>query len=79
MILKFSWKIPHLCTRAKLGAEDHWFPQAEQSKVSWSRPLLISSLVAHGDQWGKIINMSLGRGPEHLVNCTLVARIPVRL
>lgn len=79
MILKFSWKIPHLCTGAKLGAEDRWFFRAEQSRVSWSQPLLISSLVIHGDQRGKIINTSLGRGPGHPVNCTLVARIPVLL
>lgn len=61
MILMFSWEIPHLCTRAKPGAGDRWFSQPARSNVSWSLPLLISSLVTRGDQWGKVISTSLGR------------------
>lgn len=52
-ILKFSWKIPHLCTRARLGAEDRGFSLVEQGKGSGSRPLLISSAVIHRDQRGR--------------------------
>lgn len=79
MLLKFSWKIPHLCSRARLGAEGRWFSQAV-----WRRMLELEPASAPFQpgsprgQWEKIISTSLGRGPGHAVNCTLMAGLPVQ-
>lgn len=71
MILKFSWKIPHLCTRAKFGAETVGFPRQSRAKRAGAASAHFQPYPR--DRWGKIINMSLGRGLGHPVNCRLVA------